>query len=161
MGNHANLQPSLPVALATRTKSRVANPIDDFGRALTTILFRLPEYRKCHIIFGLLGITCPVNYLNVVSCKPLFLSRNLGPFPARAIYRVGGLRGAARAITSRSSLVAYCFPDLGNSHGTASLALSFNGLGEWAGAKGGRHTRAAFSSTTWTSWSIRIYLQRF
>ena len=58
--------------------------------------------------------------------------------PARTIYPVGDLRGLAHAIASRSSLVAYRFPDLGNSHGADTLALSINAARELAGAKGGR-----------------------
>src|SRR5579872_2093015 len=41
-------------------------------------------------------------------------------------------------IASHSSLVAYRFPDLGNSHGSDALAVSFNAAGELAGTKGGR-----------------------
>ena len=62
------------------------------------------------------------------ACGPecLFGSCDCCALPARAIYRLGGLRGRAHAIASDPSLVAYRFPDLGNSHGTDALALSFN-----------------------------------
>jgi hypothetical protein len=57
--------------------------------------------------------------------------------PARAVYRVGGLWGPAHAIASDPLLVAYRFPDLGNSHGGTAVALFFNALGELAGTKRG------------------------
>src|SRR5262249_11406102 len=72
--------------------------------------------------------------------KHLFGSGDSCPLRACTIHCVGGLRRSVRAIASRSALVAYHFPDLGNSHGTAALALSFDAPRELAGAKGGRRT---------------------
>lgn len=77
-----------------------------------------------------------VNSSHACAPDPLFGSCDCRALRARAIYRVGGLRGPAHTIASRSSLAPYRFPGLGNSHGTAAVALSFNAPGELAGTKG-------------------------
>jgi hypothetical protein len=69
--------------------------------------------------------------------KPLFGSCDCCALSARTIYRLGGLRGRGHAIAPHPSLVAHRFPDLGNPHGVAALALSVNGPRELAGTKGG------------------------
>ena len=70
--------------------------------------------------------------------KPLFGSCDCCALPARAVYRLGGLRGLAHLIASHPSRVAYRFPDLGNSDGANALALSINAPRELAGTKGRR-----------------------
>src|SRR5215813_5541839 len=57
---------------------------------------------------------------------------------ARTLCRVGGLRGLGHPISSNPSLVAHRYPDLGNSDGANTLALSINARRELAGTKG-RH----------------------
>jgi hypothetical protein len=52
---------------------------------------------------------------------PLFNSRGCRALSACVVYPVGGLRRPAHTIASRPSLVAYTFPDLGNSYGITSL----------------------------------------
>jgi len=58
--------------------------------------------------------------------EALFFACSCCPLAARTIYRLGSLWRSARTIASDSSLAAHCFPDLGNSHRTAPLALPFN-----------------------------------
>jgi hypothetical protein len=70
--------------------------------------------------------------------KPLFGSCHCRARSARTIYRLGGLRGRGHAIPSRPSLAAYRFPDLGNPHGVAALALSLNAHRELVGTEGRR-----------------------
>ena len=79
-----------------------------------------------------------VNSVNACGPERLFSSCQCRALPARAIYRVGGLRGSAHAISSDSSLAAYPFSDLGNCHGVAAVALSLDTSGELVGTKGGR-----------------------
>src|SRR5258708_33102857 len=72
--------------------------------------------------------------------EPLFGSCDCCALPARTIYRVGDLRRRAHASAPGSSLVAYRFPDLGNSRGVANLALSFDSPRKLAGRKGRHRT---------------------
>ena len=75
---------------------------------------------------GRLFTEVAVNSNDAYHPEPLFGSCGRGALSARAIYRVGGLRGLAHSIASDPSLVAYPFPDVGSSHGAAALALSIN-----------------------------------
>jgi len=79
-----------------------------------------------------------VNSVNACGLERLFSACWCRALAARAIYRVGGLRGSAHAIASDSSLVAYRFSDLGNCHGVAVVALSLDSSRELVRTKGGR-----------------------
>lgn len=105
-------------------------------------MFPKPYYSVSvgNVIVRRLFTVVEVNSNHACGPEPLFSSRGFRALSARAIYRVGGLRGPAHAIASRSSLVAYSFPDLGNSHSVAAMALSFNSPRELAGAKGGHRS---------------------
>src|SRR5260370_41285790 len=86
------------------------------------------------------SLAVAVNSTHACGPEPLFGSCDCCALPARTIYRVGGLRGRAHAIAPGSSLVAYRFPDPGNSHGVAALALSFDAPRKLAGRKGRHRT---------------------
>ena len=68
----------------------------------------------------------------------VFWARDCRPLPARTVHFVGDLRRSAGARTPNASLVAYRVSSLGNSYGTASLAVPFDYVGELPGSQGGR-----------------------
>src|SRR2546425_6391407 len=67
-----------------------------------------------------------VNSRNACRFESLFCARDLHPPPACVVHLVGSLRCSADSLAPGSSLAAYRFTCLGDSYGTASLAVSFN-----------------------------------
>jgi hypothetical protein len=125
------------IALLHRSVERVHVAMNYFSHDFPeTILIRAQT--ECNRAAGRLFTAVAVSSSNACSPERLFGSCDCWALPARAIYRVGGLRGRAYAIASDPSLAAYRFPDLGNSHGVAALALSVNSPRELARTKGGR-----------------------
>ena len=68
----------------------------------------------------------------------LFRACGFRPRPPCAVHLVGNLRRLCDALSAGASVATHRFTSLGNSHGTAALAVSFDALGELAGAKCGR-----------------------
>src|SRR5438874_1408158 len=81
-----------------------------------------------------------VDSRNARGLEPLFCAGDCRALAPRPVYPVGHLWGAAHAMPSDSSLVAYRFVDLGRSDGVATLALSVDSSRELARTKGGNRT---------------------
>src|SRR5208337_286096 len=86
----------------------------------------IPGPNDCgrHAVSGPSQIVGAVNSRNAGSFELLFCARDFRALSACAVPGVGRLRRLFDALSPGSSLVAYRFPDLGNSDGTASLAMS-------------------------------------
>src|SRR5258708_6409454 len=109
----------------------------------TTLRMIVPNHttedrgKSDHSVNGLVSAIA-VSSKHAYGPRPLFGSCDCRALCARTLYRLGGLRGRVHTIASHPSLAAYRFPDLGNPHGVAALALSVTALRELVGTKDGR-----------------------
>ena len=119
--------------LKTFRRELVHVDIDDSSHDPRTQTIADPVDAEC--LSGGFATIVAVNSRNARSCsyfKDLFCARNLGPRPACALYFVGRLRRFAGAFAADSAVAAYRLSGLGNSDGTAPMAVSADSRGELA-----------------------------
>src|SRR6266496_3468091 len=78
---------------------------------------------SCERPSGRLGAVVPVNSRNVCRFESLFCARGCCPHSARAIHHLGCPRRLRDTLPPHFAVAAYRLSDLGNSHGTASVAM--------------------------------------